>query len=378
MKYFFLIAAFNAIFFALQLLPKKGKQLHDRILIFWLIYLGLATTVYAFSEHDFFVKNQLLFNGLIASFMLNGPFMYLYISALVIKNNGFNLVKYSHFIPFFLFIAYLFLSSFYPNYARTIRLDHVSHEGEPPILFVVFLLLTAISGPLYILLSYQLFRKLDINIFTNLSYSKEIDLEWLRILVYSFGVIWTALIIITTIHHVFNLFSMFFCTDGLFLSLSIFLILIGYFGLRQKNIFMNHPDLNPEIVSKAKSKYAGSSLKEGERLQYLNNLKDYMNLQKPYLDETVSLTKLANALNIPVHHLSQIINEEFGLNFFDFINHYRVEEVKAKMLDPKFANFSLLGIAFECGFNSKSSFNRVFKKITGLTPSKFKDQITKV
>jgi len=376
MKYIFLIAAFNAIFFALQLLPKKGKQLHDRILIFWLIYLGVTTTLYAFSERDFFVRNQLLFNGLIAGFMLNGPFMYLYISVLAIKNNSFNLSKYIHFIPFFLFILYLIISGFYPDYASTIRLDHVSHKGEPPFLFVVFLLLTAISGPFYIFLSYRLFRKLDINIFTNLSYSKEIDLEWLRILVYSFGVVWTALIIITTIHHVFNMFSMFFCTDGLFLSLSVFVILIGYFGLRQKNIFMNHPDLNPEIVIEAKSKYAGSSLKEVERLQHLNNLKDYMERQKPYLDETLSLTKLAKSLDIPVHHLSQIINEEFALNFFDFINQYRVEEVKTKMADPKFSNFSLLGLAFECGFNSKSSFNRVFKKITGLTPSKFKDQNT--
>jgi len=80
---------------------------------------------------------------------------------------------------------------------------------------------------------------------------------------------------------------------------------------------------------------------------------------------------------IPTHQLSRVINEHFGRNFFDFINGYRVAEVKRKILDPAYAHFSLLGIAFESGFNSKSAFNRVFKKITGQTPSQFKESGTK-
>jgi AraC-like DNA-binding protein len=94
--------------------------------------------------------------------------------------------------------------------------------------------------------------------------------------------------------------------------------------------------------------------------------------EKPYLDPNLSLPQLANDSGIPSHYLSQIINETFGLNFFDFINQYRVEEVKTKIVDPKFDSYSLLGIAFECGFNSKSAFNRIFKKSTGLTPREYK------
>ncbi len=376
MKYIFLIAAFNAFFFVLQLLPKRKKPLHDRILITWLSYLGFSTTTYAFST-DLLAENQLLFSGLIASFMLNGPFMYLYTSALIQNKERTRKIEYLHFLPFLIFISYLFLSSFYPDYAKNIRLEHVPNNGEPPFVFLLLLLLTALSGPVYIYFSILLFRKLDINIFTNLSNSKDINLGWLRILVYSFGIVWTALIIITIIHHVFNLFSMFFCTDGLFLSLSTFVILIGYFGLRQKNLVINHLEVDLELGTNVKNKYASSSLKESDRSQYLEKLKSFMNAKKPYLDENLTLTKLANELNIPVHHLSQLINEQLELNFFDFVNHYRVEEFKTKIVDPKFENFSLLGIAFECGFNSKSSFNRVFKKVTGLTPSKFKEQIAK-
>jgi len=73
--------------------------------------------------------------------------------------------------------------------------------------------------------------------------------------------------------------------------------------------------------------------------------------------------------------LSQIINENFNRNFYDLINEYRVKEVKKCLSNQKYNNFTLLGIAYECGFNSKASFNGVFKKFTGLTPSEFKKNL---
>jgi AraC-like DNA-binding protein len=96
--------------------------------------------------------------------------------------------------------------------------------------------------------------------------------------------------------------------------------------------------------------------------------------EKPYLDANLSLPELADKLEIPSHHLSRVINEQFGVNFFDFVNQYRVEEVKSKIGNPEFENLSLLGIAFDSGFNTKSAFNRVFKKMTGFTPSEYKQQ----
>jgi AraC-like DNA-binding protein len=71
---------------------------------------------------------------------------------------------------------------------------------------------------------------------------------------------------------------------------------------------------------------------------------------------------------MPPHVLSRVINDGFGKNFFDFINTYRIEEFKRRADDPHYKNFTLLGIAYEVGFNSKSAFNRSFKKITGQTP----------
>ena len=375
MKYFFLIASFNALFFAVLLLQKKPRALHDHVLIFWLVYLGLFTAIYAFSPQDLFTRKQLLSSGIISLFMLHGPFHYLYISALTSKKSGWIKRDFLHFTPFAGFITYLLISSLFPDYADRIRMDHVSTDFEPPMLFVFFLLLTAMSGPVYFVLSTRLFRKLDINIFNNFSYSEEIDLDWLRKLVYIFGIIWSALIVIAIVHHLFHLFSMAFCTDGLFLSLSVFIILIGYFGLRQKEIFTNFPVEDFDTLTESKTKYAGLVLKETDVAQYITRIKNYMDTDKPYLDADLTLQQLASSLEIPSHHLSRVVNEKFGYHFFDFINHYRVEEVKIKISDPKFQNYSFLGVAYECGFNSKSAFNRVFKKTTGLTPSEYQKTI---
>ncbi|QAA81079.1 AraC family transcriptional regulator [Aequorivita sp. H23M31] len=96
---------------------------------------------------------------------------------------------------------------------------------------------------------------------------------------------------------------------------------------------------------------------------------------QPYLDPKLTLSKLANNFGVPAHHLSQVINENHGRNFFDFINIFPVAEVKNKIQDENFHNYSLLGIALESGFNSKSAFNLVFKNLTGTTPSKYRDSL---
>lgn len=374
MKYLFIIAAFNALFFSVLVMQKR-KALHDKILIIWLIYLGLYTGTYALLSEKLFTGLHLLSAGFISLLMLHGPFLYLYISALIEQNFQFNRKQLLHFVPFILFNIFLVIVTFFPEISERIRLDHTGGDHGAPLIFNFFLLLTALSGPVYFIFSIRLFKKLDINIFNNFSSSENINLSWLRKLVYSFGAIWTILIIFATIHHVFRLFTWIFCTDGLFLSLSFFIILIGYFGLKQKEIFIQYPGKNVEYITEPKPRYSGVLLKEKETENYANKINLFMNEEKPHLDANLTLPQLAAMLRIPPHHLSRVINEKYGVNFFDFINRYRVEEVKSKLENPESDNYSLLGIAFDCGFNTKSAFNRVFKKITGMTPSEYKKHI---
>ncbi len=372
MKYIFLIAVFNAFFFTVLLFQKKQRALHDKILIIWLIYLGLFIGIYSFYSHDLFTHFKLLSISLISLFMLHGPFLYFYVLTLV-SGNRLSGKDIWNLAPFLLFNIYLLICSFNPEAAGKLNIEQVSAGYDPPLLFLFFLILTLLSGTFYFLLTIKLFRELDIKFFNNYSSSADIDPVWLKKLVLVFGIVWTALILVTVIHHVFNMFSMVFCTDGLFLSLSFFVILIGYFGLRQKVIFTSGDIVATENDSKGQVKYAGSKLSENDAKLHAERLTSYMKSSKPFLNPDLTLPQLATEMGISTHLLSQVINEQFKLNFFDFVNGFRVDAFKERVADPSFKNYSLLGIALECGFNSKSAFNRIFKKTTGLTPSRFRE-----
>lgn len=372
MEYIFIIAAFNSLFFAILILQKK-RAVHHKIMTSWLVYLGIYVGLYAIFSDLLFTKYQLFSASFISLLLLHGPFLYLYISSLNDDKFQISWKNLIHFTPFILFNLYIILASFFPHYAQKIRLDHSENVYGTAYLFYLFLILTVLSGPVYILLTIRLFRKLDINIFNNFSTSENINLDWIRKLIYTFGVVWTVLLIFTTVHHVLGLFSWSFCTNGLFLSLSVFILLIGFLGLNQKEIFVQYPDKQIEyVIDEPKAKYATTLLKEDEMDDYIKKIEQYMDIEKPYLNADISLPELSERMNIPSHHLSRVINEKLNMNFFDFINQYRVEEVKSRIQDPQYVHLSILGIAFDSGFNTKSAFNRVFKKMTGMTPSEFK------
>ena len=153
MKYIFLIAAFNSFFFATLLLQKKPKVLSDRILFFWLVYLGLFTTLYTFSTHEFLSPINNLSSIIVSLFLLHGPFLYLYVESFTSGKNRPALKDLIHFVPFISFFLYLNISMFYPEYSGRLRMDHVDRDEKPSVVFVIFLLSTAISGPGYFYVS---------------------------------------------------------------------------------------------------------------------------------------------------------------------------------------------------------------------------------
>src|SRR3712207_3470842 len=121
------------------------------------------------------------------------------------------------------------------------------------------------------------------------------------------------------------------------------------------------------------AKYERSTLTPERAERYLKRLVELMESERPYVDGDLSLQKLAGRLSIPAQHLSQTLNGRLNRSFTDFVNAYRVEDAKRRLKDPSLKHYSVLAIAEEVGFNSKSSFNAVFKKHTGMTPSEFRN-----
>jgi len=133
-----------------------------------------------------------------------------------------------------------------------------------------------------------------------------------------------------------------------------------------------------EIIVKKKNKtaekYKNSNLTNPKVKHLMNRLTVFMKKEKPYLNTELSLQYMANRLNVTPKDLSQVINEQLNCNFKNFINKYRVEDAKKKLIDPNENQFVLMKIALDVGFNSKSVFNASFKKFTGMTPSQYREK----
>ena len=138
--------------------------------------------------------------------------------------------------------------------------------------------------------------------------------------------------------------------------------------------YSKNPSEKPIELAETKSQFENTKLSENTAT-YHQSLIQLMQSERPYLDQDLNLKKLSNYLDISSGYLSQIINQYEKKNFFDFINAHRVETVKEKIVDPKSQHLNLLGIAYESGFKSKSTFNLAFKKHTGKTPTAYKKSI---
>lgn len=119
-------------------------------------------------------------------------------------------------------------------------------------------------------------------------------------------------------------------------------------------------------------KYERSSLSHEQATLYAHRVLDHLESERPYLDGGLRLADVSEHLGMTEHHLSQAINQVCGKNFFELINEFRVEEVKRLLVDPEKATYTVLAVGFEAGFNNKSSYNKAFKTVTGMTPSEYR------
>lgn len=141
-------------------------------------------------------------------------------------------------------------------------------------------------------------------------------------------------------------------------------------------IFIQHPAFLREAVSVVNlPKYRTSPLDEDKKNTYHQRLLALMEQEKAYRDSELRLEDVAAKLEVSPYYLSQILSEKQGQNFYEFINVYRVKEAQELIESPRNDHKTLLALGLEAGFNSKTSFNRAFKKYAGMTPSEYKEQI---
>lgn len=296
------------------------------------------------------------------------PLLYLYVRELVSKKQGLKRKDLLHFIPFALCVIYLV-----PYYLQT---GEAKLSNLTSIYYAQWYYLRAAPAILLALVYIVLIA------FKLVSYSREVKsagppatvrprLFQIRFLVITFGATW----VLAAMRYVFDLYyPAYMGYTNLVLPLCATLIVytMAYVSLRRPEAFISAGD-RPEAQSVASvKKYEKSSLTPERAERYLKRLLEVMQTEKPYLDHELTVQKLAERLAIPAPHLSQTINERLNQNFSDLVNSYRVEEAKRLLLDPSKKHYSILAIAEEVGFNSKSAFNSVFKKHVNSTPSEWR------
>ncbi|SFN55933.1 Helix-turn-helix domain-containing protein [Chryseobacterium oleae] len=250
------------------------------------------------------------------------------------------------------------------------------NSDKHPVIYNAVLLIDVAHNLPYIALIYFKIRRHQKRIETISSNTENMDLQWLIKL--SFLLFVT--IIITVGYELFNAF-VYKMHQHLVMDLLFLFIVYStlYYVLRQKEIYPVNKKQRDELLSieleSEEEETERKKLIPDDELESLKlRLNALMETEKPYLDGDLNLLKLSDLLQINAHQLSYLLNNGFHENFFYFVNKYRIEHAKKMLTDDSYKKLSMVGIAFESGFNSKTAFNTIFKKMTDMTPSEFKKE----
>lgn len=370
MEVIFISGIFLSFFIALLLLTKKQKALTDKILAIWLTIIGIHLLGFYYNQTGYWEIYPHLI-GTTAPFpLLHGPMLFLYTLYSLRNDRKVRKIDYLHFAP--VVAAYLYMSNFFLFYsAEEKKMLDRGEIADYSVFAFILLVAILVSGISYSVLAYRLTIQHQRKIDKYFSYNEGINIKWLHNCILSIGLVFLSATIIIVLRDAFGVQFSFNADYIIYLIIIGFVFYIGYFGIKQENIFTNNPVSENLDTEKTEliEKYKNSGIGKDDATKLYEDLLKMMVEEKPYLDPKLSLSGLAQLLGISSNQLSQIINQEAQVNFHDFVNHYRVEEFIQKANVNK--NFSFLALALDSGFNSKSSFNNIFKKQKGITPSTY-------
>jgi len=366
----------QAFFAALALLTKRPLRVPDKLLSGWLIAIGLWFTL-KLVQQNFTLTNFNMGGGNLL--LAVGPFMYLYSYYLINAVNSFKVRDLLHFLPPLFFSL---LTIFAIDQSQKLLPEQYFFVDENLWFRILFSVSFLLSILLYSMYTFRLLHKHESTIEDYFSsHSEKYNLRWVKYLHAFFSIVFLIIILMraTKIHFAFDQPEL--IPHILNICFLAFTYAVSLFGFRQGYIYEGKvvqylsQTPKPEVEEKEEApKYEKSGLTDSTANSYLNKITDYMSSQQPWRNSDLTIQLLSDQLKIPKHHITQTINSQSGKNFYQFVNEYRLEAVKTMLVDATFDHWSILGIALECGFNSKSSFNTFFKQQTGVTPSVFRKE----
>lgn len=365
------LLCFLLYFFPLKQNAKANKWLSFFVFILGTAFVGIYLEKAGLDEsHRYAIK---VINGL--QFLL-APCLYISILFFVNLTGNFKIRYWLHFLPFAIFAFFDNLIFWSEKSISTKMLLQIGDTEFWVRDLLPFLVLS------YVVLSYFTLKKHSENLKLITSTIRKTDLKWIK-----HFLLFLILPLAFWINDALSILSFPFLLKltGYIYAGSI--LFLAFNALRQGVIFpYENEDLKeisdiiqaPNISPNPDAQYSNDKIK-----QRLNDkqiaalavkLNELMNVEKIYLENELDLPTVAERLGVSIHDTSYLINKIAGDNFYNFINHYRVEEAKQLLTSSKTKKLNMLGIAFESGFNSKTAFNTAFKKWVGISPSEYLKQ----
>lgn len=358
-----LAGAIHALIQAMVLfLARQGNRRAHRAMAFFLLALAVGMSNGVLTQLDLYDRWPAASIPMGAIALAFGPLFFFYIRATTVRERLFKLVDLLHAIPFALglaaYAAYLSWQTGGPDpsglFAAAVR---------TPWRFV--LALSTLQTIAYVAAIIRRLRAYSEAIKANFSTIERVQLGWLRRRLAVYAAIWGIGV---------ALISAFWADPPavrLISQIIAFLTALntfamGYRAMLQPDVYFGPPETGP------RRRYERSSLKPEDAAACKARLLERMEKDRPYLDPEITLPKLAQALSVPSAHLSQVLNDLLGRNFYEFVNRYRVEAAQRQLSGPAAGRDKLITVALDCGFNSLATFNRVFKEMSGATPSEYR------
>ena len=354
---FLIFSFFGLLMSGFFFIKKKGDNVANKLLGIYLLLFSynIISNCFYWSELMYTKTYIHLFYTVYFPWISYGPLFYLYIRR-VIKGKPIAYINILHFIPFLLLLIgrwplYLLNAS---DKLSAVTDGSWSGFGYTP-RYMSWIIVVQLF--IYGITSVLLFKKNSALLNTN----KKI---WLKVFIGSFFGYWIAF----AAYFVLLYFDLITTQNDYFIGYIIvfFIGLVTYFGVMQPDVFDGLPmqKVLPFI------KYQKTGLPHSKSLELKEQLALFMVNEKPYLENDLKLIGLAKHLNLPRHHMSQVINEHFQLSFFDYINQYRINDAKTLLLQ-KNKDLNINQIAYSVGFNNRVSFYKAFKKFEQCAPTDF-------
>ncbi|MFK7925717.1 MAG: helix-turn-helix domain-containing protein [Bacteroidia bacterium] len=348
---------------------KEGKRITNRILAGMLIGLsfGLMKALWVLNPDIDIPNSGLLGFSFGPAPFLYGPAIYFYIRTYINREFHFQWIHALHLLPFVGGILFRLVSEFvFDESVATIIVE--VQAGNPPFSMRVLgtVLMTQIIS--YLFFSLRLVQRYRRFVRTTAAFEEQAQLRWINwvilVLLFPFLTGMFSLLILGPIND--------FPTPAI-AALGMIGLLSFFYLVRPTVLDGVVPELAIEAESELEpTRYVSSSLVDKQKQRYSEQLLEYMEEHKPYRSQTLTLSELAEALGINSKYLSQVINELHDLNFMDFINGYRIRAAQEMLTAARYKHYTIMAIAQEVGFRSRSAFYTAFKKLTGQTPTEFK------